>query len=316
MNNNYKKLINELGRERVLMNEPMDRHTYFKLGGPADLFYVAKNMNELVRAVKTADRYSMPRFILGGGSNILAGDLGIRGLVIKNEASKIGHDGCYLTAESGALLNQAVSYANDSGLAGLANYFSIPGTVGGAVYNNSHGWPDRKELIGSLVDQALILDKGIRRTVNQKWFGLAYDSSKLHHYPAVLLELTFKLEKGDPIELKKISTDILRIRNQKQPIGLKCAGCMFANPKGDAAGRLIDAAGLKGVRIGGVEVSRMHANFIVNQGNAAVGEVIELMALVKNKVKEQFKVELRPEIFLVGEFSSGLEEVIRDWRVK
>lgn len=305
-------LIELLGEERVLIDEPMSRHAYLGLGGPADLFYVAKNVDELEKAVKIADEYQIQWFILGGGSNILVGDLGIRGLVIKNEASKIRYDGCYLTAESGVRLNQVVSYANEQGLAGLANYISIPGTVGGAIYNNSHGWPDRKQLIGNLVDRAVILDQGIRKTVNQKWFEFGYDGSKLHHHSAVLLEVTFKLKRGDPIELKKISMDILKIRNQKQPIGLKCAGCMFANPRGDAAGRLIDAAGLKGKSIGGAEVSTLHANFIINRGDAKVKEVLELMALVKNKVKEQFKVELRPEIFLVGEFSAGLERVIKD----
>lgn len=311
MKSDYQKLIQELGPGRVLLKEPMSRHTCFRLGGPADLFYVAENKDELAGAVKAAERCQTEWFILGGGSNILVGDLGIRGLVIKNMAAKISHKRQYLIAESGALLNRTVAYANNEGLAGLANYFTIPGTVGGAIFNNSHGWPNRNELIGNLVYRAEILDKGIQRMVEASWFEFAYEDSKLQHHPAVLLEVILKLKRGDRLELKKISAEILKARSQKQPVGACCSGCVFANPENEVAGRLIEAVGLKGRRIGGAEVSGVHANFIVNLGDAIIAEVLELMALMKNKVKERFGIELKPEIFLIGEFSylpEGLEK--------
>ena len=342
-------------------NEPLALHTYIKLGGPADFFTVVKSADELAGTVIDAEEAGVPWFILGGGSNILVGDLGFRGLVIKNEADKIAtgrtewyiprNDGLVtVTAESGALLSQLASFAIDHGLAGLEPFMSVPGTVGGAIFNNSHFRPSQNEFIGNLVEEAEILfpratlddvssmrsarnPRSLRRRlpvgektkvlsgsssmisetpssvrpvpfrVSRDWFRFSYDYSRLQEEKAVVLRVKFKLEKGDPEELRSKSLELLKQRNSYQPIGSLSCGCMWRNPKEAPAGKLIDETGLKGIRVGGMSVSQTHANFMVNDGTGKVGDVLELMARVKKRVKKYCGVELEPEIFMVGEFS-------------
>ena len=301
-------------------NEPLSKYSYIKLGGPADFFTVVKSADELAGTVIDAEEAGVPWFILGGGSNILVGDLGFRGLVIKNEADKIAtplgtlgarNDGyTILTAESGVLMSKLAAFANQKGLAGLEMFMSVPGTLGGAIFNNSHYRPGRNEFIGNLVEEAEILDKSHKSYKNYKvsrsWFKFGYDYSRLQEEKAVVLRVKFKLEKGDPEELRVKSLELLKQRNSYQPIGSLSCGCMWRNPKEAPAGKLIDEAGMKGAKAGGISVSQSHANFMVNDGTGKVGDVLELMARVKKRVKEKFGVELEPEIFMVGEFSKCL----------
>lgn len=318
--------LNKAWEKRVKRKEILAPHTYFRIGGPADYFVTVKSSEELKEIILWAESVVLPWFILGGGSNILMGDLGYRGLVIKNEADKIAttrHGGSrndsyeMLTAESGIKMSKLVGWANEKGLSGLEMFMSVPGTLGGAIYNNSHFRPDKNEFIGRLIESVEMLYKGLASpgkarpykmiTVDRDWFRFGYDYSRLQDEPGVVLRVKFKLKKGDPEKLRASSMKLLRGRNSRQPIGKLSCGCMFKNPDGMSAGQLIDRAGMKGEKIGGAMVSEKHANFIINTGGAKAAEVLELMALVKNKVKEQFKVELRPEIFLVGEFSSKSE---------
>ena len=314
-------------------NEPLSKYSYIKLGGPADFFTVVKSADELAGTVIDAEEAGVPWFILGGGSNILVGDLGFRGLVIKNEADKIAtplgklgarNDGyTILTAESGVLMSKLAAFANQKGLAGLEIFMSVPGTLGGAIFNNSHFRPSENEFIGNLVEEAEILEgrrkkeeggrrgeglEGIggRKTVTRDWFRFGYDYSRLQEEKAVVLRVKFKLQKGDPEELRAKSLELLKQRNSYQPIGSLSCGCMWRNPKEAPAGKLIDEAGMKGAKAGGINVSQSHANFMVNDGTGKVGDVLELMARVKKQVKEKFGIELEPEIFMVGEFSKCL----------
>ena len=301
-------------------NEPLSKYSYIKLGGPADFFTVVKSADELAGTVIDAEEAGVPWFILGGGSNILVGDLGFRGLVIKNEADKIAtplgklgarNDGyTILTAESGVLMSKLAAFANQKGLAGLEMFMSVPGTLGGAIFNNSHYRPGRNEFIGNLVEEAEILDKSHKSYKNYKvsrsWFKFGYDYSRLQEEKAVVLRVKFKLQKGDPEELRAKSLELLKQRNSYQPIGSLSCGCMWRNPKEAPAGKLIDEAGMKGAKAGGISVSQSHANFMVNDGTGKVGDVLELMARVKKQVKEKFGIELEPEIFMVGEFSKCL----------
>ena len=301
-------------------NEPLSKYSYIKLGGPADFFTVVKSADELAGTMIDAEEAGVPWFILGGGSNILVGDLGFRGLVIKNEADKIAtplgklgarNDGyTILTAESGVLMSKLAAFANQKGLAGLEIFMSVPGTLGGAIFNNSHYRPGRNEFIGNLVEEAEILDKSHKSYKNYKvsrsWFKFGYDYSRLQEEKAVVLRVKFKLEKGDPEELRVKSLELLKQRNSYQPIGSLSCGCMWRNPKEAPAGKLIDEAGMKGAKAGGISVSQSHANFMVNDGTGKVGDVLELMARVKKQVKEKFGIELEPEIFMVGEFSKCL----------
>jgi len=307
------KLEKLLPKSKTSRNEPLFRHTYFKLGGSADLLTRCSSTQELVHAAKSARTLGVPFFILGSGSNILAGDLGVRGLVIKNEAKSISHRETLLTAESGALMNQVVTYANKHGLGGLEVFLSVPGTVGGAVYNNSHYRGGEGELIGNSVVSGKIFLNGKMETVDRDWFHFSYDSSSLQHTDAVLLSATFGLKNTDPAVLVQRSLETLTRRNERQPIGLACSGCVFKNMGGVSAGKMIDEAGLKGLQVGGAVVSDVHANFIINDGSATVQNVLELMRQVRQAVFERTGVGLVPEIFLVGEFSDLPQEFRSSW---
>jgi UDP-N-acetylmuramate dehydrogenase len=322
------ELAKNLPADRTWKNDPMADHTYIKLGGAADVLTVARTGDELAAAVTAAEKLGVPWFILGGGSNILVGDLGVRGLVIKNEARKLVAGGWWLVAESGALLSQLASFAIDHGLAGLEPFMSVPGTLGGAIYNNSHFRPSKNEFIGNLVEEAEILEgrrkkeegreggKGQegRKTVDKEWFNFGYDYSRLQEEKAVILRVKFKLEKSDPEKLRARSMEFLKQRNQYQPIGRPSCGCMFKNPDGMSAGKLIDEAGMKGVRVGGISVSETHANFMVNDGTGKVADVLELMAWVKKRVKDFHRIDLEPEIFMKGDFSSKMVRIFQKTR--
>lgn len=297
------KLEKLLPKDQTKHAEPLSEHTYFKLGGPADLFTVVKNAQELGHAVRSAEDCIVPWFILGGGSNILVGDLGIRGLVIKNEAIKLAANGKRVTAESGAPIASLVSFAIEHGLSGLEPFMSLPGTVGGALYNNSHYRPEEQELIGNVVESAELYRQGHIETVNAEWFHFKYDYSKLQEGKALVLSVTFLLHPGEKEQMRERALEMVKRRNDRQPVGLACSGCVFQNVARTPASKLIDMAGLKGLHVGGAYVSDKHANFIINDGSATVADVLELIDVVKKKVKEKLGVELRAEIFKVGEFS-------------
>ena len=310
-------------------NEPLSRHTYFKIGGPADWFFEARTSTELTQAVRTAIKHQLPYFILGGGSNILVGDKGFRGLVIKNRTDGIrtvGFQGkvnahkpqvnqVIIETDSGTFLNKLVRHTIEEGLIGLEVFLSVPGTVGGAIYNNSHYRPENNEFIGNHLYQATLIDQsGNLKPVDHDYFEFGYDFSILHQTKEVILRASFALQGGNRDQLWQQATDMVRRRNQRQPIGIACSGCTFRNiSQADAlrlgtpdhtqsAGYLVDQAGLKGFTLGQVRVSPVHAAFIENLGGATAKEVLALIDRVKQQVWDKFAVKLELEIFLVGEF--------------
>lgn len=323
------KVAKELGSQRVKYDEPMADHVYFKIGGPADLFFEAKNSDDLIKAIKTSIKYKVPYFVLGGGSNILVGDKGVRGLVIKNRADAVrtvGFQGkvsqkkakvnsALIEAESGALINKLARFSIEEGLKGFEVFLSLPGTVGGGIYNNSHYRPEKDEFIGNFLHSALLIDsKGGENEVPQSYFKFGYDYSILQKTHETVIKATFSLEGGDKDTVWAEATSLVKRRNQRQPIGIACSGCTFKNiSKADAlrlgtpnhtqsTGYLIDKAGLKGESVGRVRVSDVHASFIENTGGATAKNVLKLIDKIKAKVFEKFSVKLELEIFLVGEF--------------
>ncbi len=308
----FTQLLNKAWKKRVLTNENLAPHTYFKIGGSADYLVAVKSAAELKEIILLAESSAVPWFILGGGSNILVGDLGFRGLVIKNEAESMSVNGEMLEAESGAKMSKLAAFANGNGFAGLEIFMSVPGTLGGAVFNNSHFRPEKGEFIGNLVESVDILYKGLASpgkarpykmiTAGRDWFRFDYDYSRLHDEIGVILKVKLRLKRGDPEKLKAISMQLMSDRNNRQPIGQLSCGCMFRNYQGISAGKLIDEAGMKGKKVGGAMISDKHANFVINAGGAKAAEVLELMSLVKKAVKEKSGIDLEPEIFLVGEF--------------
>lgn len=323
--NKLDELANMIGKDRVSFNEPLAQHTWMKIGGPADLFLVARSAKDLSLAVSLAKKNKIAYTVLGGGSNVLVKDGGISGLVIKNQADKVSFGGfggkikdkkvgmekAIVKAESGAVVNQVVRFTLEESLAGLEEFLGIPGTIGGAVYNNSH---HLDHLIGDCVSEVGVVDeKGEEKIYTKFEMKFAYDYSVLQRTNEVILWASFLLRRGDKKKLWEKAETALKRRRDTQPLQIPSSGCMFKNigeanairfntpNRSTSAGFLIDQAGLKGTRVGGAEVSDKHANFIVNTGEATAKDVIELSEKVIDKIKDKYGVTLEREVFIIGE---------------
>lgn len=283
-------------------------YTTYKIGGPADLFVAVKNKAELVRAITEARKHEVPYFILGTGANILIGDKGFRGLVIKNEANGLKVGGERVVVESGATIADLIRITTSLGLSGLEHYAGIPSSVGGALWQNLHFLsPDRTKtmFIESVLESAEILDENNEvLKVDKDFFQFGYDHSILHERNLVVIEATFQLEKKAVEEVEQQALANMAWRREKHPPleTLPSCGSVFKKIEGIGAGRLIEKAGLKGFRLGGIQVSEQHANFLVNTGGATAQDVLSLINLIKEKVKADSGYTLETEIGLVGEF--------------
>lgn len=325
MSDNYSQL-KEIFGERIKENEPMANHTTFKIGGPARFYFEAQTIDEIIRAVELCQKLDLPYFILGGGSNLLVSDQGYQGLVIKNKSNKIkllGYQGkienlksqinkLFIEVESGVLTNSLVRYTLKEGFSGLEDFLGIPGSVGGAIYINAHY---RDHFIGDCLEKAKILTKdGKVKEVENTYFRFAYDQSILQKTGEILLSVIFRLTGGDKDILWQKAQTSLEWRQKNHHYDLPSAGCIFRNIQKSEAlrlgtpdstqsvGFLIEAAGFKGTVEGGAQISKNHANFIVNLGGARAADVVRLINSVKAKVKEKFGINLKEEIVYLGEF--------------
>lgn len=320
------KLQSVLGT-RLRENEPLARYTTFKIGGPADYFYEAQSKDEFVAAVLAARETGLPLYIIGGGTNLLIGDKGIRGIVIKNSSQNITIRGIrgsmepgsskktvFVEADAGVPMNKLVRFTIEEGLAGLEMQLGLPGSVGGAVYMNSK-WTKPVGYVGDVLYQAEILTpSGEIKAVRQDYFHFAYDYSSLQKTGDIVISVTFALLQDNKEKLWETANTSIGYRRETQPQGVFSAGCTFKNISKAAAltastpelttsaGFLVDNAGLKGKRQGDAEISPVHANFIINRKNATAADVVELIELAKRAVKEKFGVDLEEEIVRVGEF--------------
>jgi len=291
---------------------PLASFTTFHIGGPADYFLIASTLNELLEGITFAKKKQLPLFVLGTGANILVGDRGFRGLVIKNEAKAVefqnDNDATFLTAESGATIAELIRLTADKSLSGLEHFVGIPSSLGGALWQNLHFLsPDRTTtvFIGNIVKSARIFtSEGRIQEVDNEYFRFAYDYSILHDNNAIVLSAGLKLQRKNKGDIMKTINANLRWRKEKHPEDAekKSAGSIFKKIEGYGAGRLIDKAGLKGKRIGGAEISTKHANYIMNVNNATARDVRELINLTQKTVKDQLGLELQTEINFVGEF--------------
>lgn len=294
---------------RLKEAEPMSRYSVMNVGGPADFLVSVDSAEDLETAVRFLWDAKIPFLLLGGGSNVLISDAGIREVVLINQARAvkfIDQDGerPLLWAESGASLGGVSRRTGAKGWSGLEWASGIPGTVGGAVVNNAGAY-------GSNIAENLVVAEILHpvgdRIQRSEWsvdqFDYAYRTSviKSGQKPAVVLSATFGLERSTPKEVKRRISTIAEKRQSSQPGG-SSLGSMFKNPPGDFSGRLIEEAGLKGTRIGGVEVSQEHANFFINQGDATAGDIASLLAMVRDVVSEKYSIELEPEIQFIGDW--------------
>jgi UDP-N-acetylmuramate dehydrogenase len=310
----------EAFRERLHKNEPLARYTSARIGGPADALLVVNNADELSEVALLISRLGLPFIVLGSGSNILVSDAGVREVVILNRAKEVRfeeRDGIpHIWAESGASLGGLARQASSRGLSGLEWAVGIPGTLGGAVVGNAgaHGsaMADNLVLAEILHRPRITGPDGLKGgspsretwTVDKLEFSYRSSTLKRQSGEAVVLAAILRLGRSTLNSQSEIQAKVVAYTEQRhrtQPPG-SSMGSMFMNPPGDYAGRLIDAAGLKGTRIGDAEISQLHANFFINRGNASANDVKELLELVRKTVAEKFSVDLDLEIQLIGEW--------------
>ena len=300
-----------LDRSRLRLSVPLAPYTTFRIGGPADVLLEAQTADELATAIAAARLAGVPWFVLGLGANVLIGDRGIRGLVIRNAAAAhtISPEG-KLWSESGAVMQDLVLDTARAGWSGLEHYIGIPSTVGGALWQNLHFLspaPERERtmFIAEVFESCEILAvEGDRRVVDAGYIKFAYDDTVFHHRRDVVLSATFQLTKGDPARLHQILQENLSWRGSRHP-WLQVhpsAGSIFKKIEGVGAGRLIDQCGLKGFRVGDAQISHIHDNILVNLGHATASDVRALVAHAQTAVKKQFGYELQPEVGFIGEF--------------
>jgi UDP-N-acetylmuramate dehydrogenase len=301
--NEYEAVLRPIAGAALHLNAPLARYTVARLGGPADALIIADSVALLERAARTAWLHGWPVRIIGGGANILVADSGVRGVVILNRADGVQQDESgLLIAESGAALISLARLSLERGLAGLAWAIGIPGTLGGAVVNNAGAY-------GGEVAQCLLwAEIAEPEQPTRRWtcaeLAYAYRESALkrRQAPFAVLRAALQLQpKADPVALRAEAEQYSAHRRRTQPNGASL-GSMFKNPPNDYAGRLIEAAGLKGARVGGVIISPQHANWFINTGNGTAADYLALIRLAQRRVFEQFGVQLELEVELIGDF--------------
>src|SRR5256712_7164435 len=280
--------------------ERLAPHTSLRIGGPADYFGRVATERALVGAIQVARDHELPVFVLGGGTNLLVADDGIRGVVLHNGWRETSVEGTTIDASSGTELAHVAAVAAKAGIVGLEWMATVPGTVGGAVHGNAGAFGG--ETADVLVDAELMDLNGDAWRVPADELAYSYRTSALQGTPIVCVRARFRGTQGDRTTAVRKIKEMANERMQKQPLAQPNTGSIFRNPPGDHAGRLIEAAGLKGTRAGGAMVSEKHANFIVNTGEATAADVKTLMERCQREVLAKFGVQLVPEVELVGDW--------------
>ena len=302
----YRRLAEQIPAGRLIPDCDMRMHTTFKAGGKAALFVLVENREELGHALNVLSDSSVAHMVVGNGSNILVTDAGYAGVLIKLGGSlaavavaDTGED--VIVAGAGALLSEVAKEAMDRGLSGLEFAFGIPGTVGGALYMNAGAYGNEMRDVVESVEVLAADGKHAHQVITAAALEWGYRSSALQQTGDVVIGATLRLAPGDPVEIKGRVRELTQKRNAAQPLALPSAGSFFKRPEGFFAGKLIQDAGLKGVRIGDARVSPQHAGFIVNEGTATAADIIDLMHLIQNTVLDKFGVSLAPEVQIIGE---------------
>lgn len=298
----YNRLMDIIEDNRIYTNEPMKKHTTFRVGGDADYFVVPKTKEEVKGVVALCRELDMPYYVLGNGSNLLVGDKGYRGVIIQiyKEMNGIWVEGDKITVQAGALLSKIGSVALEAGLTGFEFAAGIPGTMGGAVVMNAGAYGG--EMKDILESATVLTPEGEIRVLSNQELELGYRTSIVAKKNYIVLEATVALQKGEKDAIKARMDELRIQRTTKQPLEYPSAGSTFKRPEGYFAGKLIQDAGLRGFQVGGAQVSEKHCGFVINKENATAKDVWELMQQVSAIVKEKFGVELEPEVKRLGEF--------------
>ena len=290
------QLIDISGEQNVLQNEPMKRHTTFRIGGPCDIFVKPRSIEEIRQIIEVVKENKVPYYVVGNGSNLLVSDDGYRGVIINlfNNFSDITVEGNTITASAGALLGKIGYTALKNSLTGFEFATGIPGTLGGAVVMNAGAYGG--EMKDVLSEVTVLTKEGELLTLKADELELGYRTSIIAKKDYIVLEAKIQLKPGEPDKIKAVIDDLAFRRRDKQPLEYPSAGSTFKRPKDNFAGKLIMDAGLRGYTLGGAMVSDKHCGFVINKGDATCEDVIKLTDHVKEEVKNQFGIELELEV--------------------
>lgn len=288
--------------ENILLEEPMHKHTTFRVGGPAEVFVTVENKEQLEKIIKYLNLVERPYFILGNGSNLLVGDKGYRGVIIRlgGEFNTLKTEGTLLTAGASVLLSAAARAAMENGLTGMEFASGIPGSIGGGVKMNAGAYDgEMRQIVESV--QVMYKDGSILDLDNDTMeFG--YRNSVIKNRPYVVLQVSLRLQPGNKEEILARMNELAARRKEKQPLEFASAGSTFKRPEGYFAGKLIMDSGLRGARIGGAQISEKHCGFVINDGTAIAADIAELIQEVVETVRDKFGVTLEPEVIFLGDF--------------
>lgn len=298
----YERLTKIVSEDRVKVNEPMNRHTTFRTGGPADYFVAPETKEELKELISVLKEIREPYYIIGNGSNLLVSDTGYRGTVIQICKSMSGVCVCgnQIKAQAGALLSKIAGRALDAGLTGFEFAAGIPGTLGGACVMNAGAYGG--EMKDVLSEVHVLTPEKEFLTLSPDEMELGYRTSIIAQKGYVVLEAVITLSEGNKEDIKERMEELRQKRVSRQPLEYPSAGSTFKRPEGYFAGKLIEDAGLRGFQVGGAQVSEKHCGFVINRENASSKEILELMKQISARVEERFGVALEPEVRRLGEF--------------
>lgn len=289
--------------ENIKCGEPLKNHTTFRVGGAADAMVVVESVTRLQGLLRYLQKVEIPYFVIGNGSNLLVGDKGYRGIVIKfaESMSEVKVLGNRVTAQAGASLAKAARIAMEQSLTGLEFAAGIPGTVGGGVIMNAGAYDGEMKMV--VEEVKVINSEGELLTLDNSTMEFGYRTSAIKNQKFVVTECTFLLQPGNKEEIKAKMEDFGARRREKQPLEYPSAGSTFKRPEGHFAGKLIMDAGLGGFSVGGAQVSEKHCGFVINTGSATAADIKTLVEKVQEEVYRQFSVRLEPEVIMLGEFS-------------
>lgn len=296
---NIEKLYAFAPRARVLENEPLARHTTFRVGGPADVLFLPESAEELRQAMELAREAGEDCLVIGNGSNLLVRDGGVRGLVIKlaGPMSGVSVEGTAIRAQAGASLSQVSRAALQASLTGLEFASGIPGSLGGALAMNAGAYGGE---LSQVVREAMVLMDGRVQTLSREELAMGYRTTRVLREGGIVLSAVLDLKEGDAPQIAATMDDLNRRRREKQPLSFPSAGSTFKRPEGYFAGALIEQAGLKGYAIGGAQVSEKHAGFLINRGGATASDLLRLIEYVQERVYAQSGVRLETEVRICG----------------
>lgn len=298
----YEHLKEIVEEDRIQLEEPLDAHTTFRVGGPAQYFVRPVSTEEIAEMIKYFNLIEKDYYILGNGSNLLVGDKGYRGVVIQlfQQFDQIRVEGNQILCQAGALLSKVASVALEAGLTGFEFASGIPGTIGGALVMNAGAYGGEMKQVVSKV--SVVAKNGTVMELSNEEMMFSYRFSVCKKEPLVCTEAVLTLEKGNPVDIRQKMEEFREQRIQKQPLQYPSAGSTFKRPEGYYAGKLIMDAGLSGFCIGGAKVSEKHCGFIINTGKATAADIKDLIDEVVERVYACFNVRLEPEVCMLGEF--------------